>query len=61
TPAKFSKLIHQIVLSKIEKGLLNNSHLTMKDIETIEAAVLKTLSAQYHNRIEYPDEDKKGL
>ena len=58
TPAKFSKLIHQIVLSKIEKGLLNNSHLTMKDIETIEEAVLKTLSAQYHNRIEYPDEDK---
>ena len=58
TPAKFSKLIHQITLSKIEKGLLNNSHLTMKDIETIEDAVLKTLSAQYHNRIEYPDEDK---
>ena len=59
TPAKFAKLIHQIVLSKIEKGLLNNSHLTMKEIETIEDAVLKTLSAQYHNRIEYPDEEKK--
>lgn len=58
TPAKFAKLIHQIVLNKIEKGLLNNSSLTMKDIETIEESALKTLSAQYHNRIEYPDEDK---
>lgn len=60
TPAKFSKLINQIILSKIERGQLNDSKLTMEDIDIISKSVLKTLSAQYHSRIEYPDENKEN-
>ncbi len=58
TPAKFAKLINQIILSKIERGQLNDSKLTLEDIDTISKSILKTLSAQYHSRIEYPDENK---
>ncbi len=59
TPAKFAKLINQIILSKIERGQLNDSKLTLEDIDTISKSILKTLSAQYHSRIEYPDENKE--
>lgn len=57
TPAKFTKMIHSIVLGKIERNQLTNSNLTMNDIAVIENSFLKTLVAQYHSRIEYPDED----
>ncbi len=59
TPAKFSKLINQIILSKIERGQLNDSKLTMEDIDIISKSILKTLSAQYHSRIEYPEDKEK--
>ena len=58
TPAKFSKLINQIILGKIERGQLNDSNLTLNEIDVIARSVLKTLTAQYHSRIEYPEEEK---
>lgn len=58
TPAKFAKLIRQIIHSKIEHDQLNRCDLSMKDLEKISKSFLKTLLALYHSRIEYPDEDE---
>lgn len=59
TPAKFSKLIRAIILSKVEHHQLDNCNLSMKDLNIISESLLKTLTAQYHARIEYPDEENK--
>ena len=56
--AKFSKLLVQLINNRIESGQLNNSHLTMNNLQSISNTMLKTLLAQYHSRIEYPDEEK---
>ncbi|MCR5760994.1 MAG: HDIG domain-containing protein [Sphaerochaetaceae bacterium] len=58
TPAKFSKLIRQIILHKIENNQLDNCDLSVKDLDKISKSFLKTLTALYHSRIEYPDEDE---
>lgn len=59
TPAKFLKMIHSIVLGKIERNQLKNSNLSMGDIDKIEQSFINTLTAQYHSRIKYPDEDEE--
>lgn len=58
TPAKFSKLIDQIVLGKIERGQLDNSQLSMNELELIKKSFMTTLSAMYHSRIKYQDEEE---
>lgn len=58
TTGKLTKLINSIIFGKIERGQLNNCDLSMKDIDIISESFLKTLSAQYHSRIEYPDEEE---
>lgn len=57
TAAQFEKLINQIVNTKIEHGQLKACNLTMKDLDIISQSFLKSLSAMYHSRIEYPDEE----
>ena len=42
-----------------EDGQLSESPLTAKDIKKIEQSFLKTLSAQYHERVEYPPLEEK--
>lgn len=57
--AKFSKLIESIVLGKINRGQLKNCIISMNEISIICDSFLFTLSAQYHSRIEYTDENDK--
>lgn len=51
--AKVHDVIDNIWLKR--NGQLNESPLTASDITVIERSFIKTLSAQYHERIEYPD------
>ena len=51
--------IHKLIWETVEEGQLNQSGLSLKDIETVEKVFRKVLSGIYHNRIEYPD-DKNG-
>lgn len=59
TPAKYTKMINQIVNKKIERGQLNNCHLSMNNIEKIKQSFLNSLTAMNHSRIQYPDEETK--
>jgi len=49
-----------LVFSAVAAGHLHSeSPLTAKDIKKIEQSFLKTLSAQYHERVEYPPLEEK--
>lgn len=53
--------VHEVIngLWLREDGQLSESPLTARDIKRIERSFLKTLSAQYHERVEYPPLEEK--
>ncbi len=52
--------IHKLIWETVEEGQLNQSGLSLKEIETTEKVFKKVLSGIYHNRIEYPEDDKNS-
>jgi len=49
------EMIDKIVTSRLLSGHLDNSNLTLSEIEIIKKSFLNTLSGYYHERIEYPN------
>jgi putative nucleotidyltransferase with HDIG domain len=55
-PAKYEKLIHSVVMGKIERNQLGKSRLSLTDLDLISSSFLQTLIGRDHHRIEYPEE-----
>ncbi len=55
TPGKIEGVVRKIIKDKLLDGQLDESDLTLKDLDTIGNAFLKVLSGIFHSRIEYPD------
>ena len=60
TPELIADKIHEIIGNIFYRpgSVLSEAPITAKDISLIEKDFVKTLSAQYHERIEYPDLEK---
>lgn len=54
--SKYQKLVHTLVMGKIERGQLNRSGLSLTDLNRIEESFVQTLIGRDHHRIEYPEE-----
>ncbi len=54
TPAKIETLVHNIAMKRLQDGQFDESDLTLRELSQIEAAMVKSLAAQYHGRIAYP-------
>ena len=54
TLEKMDQLIHKLVRAKMDDGQLNESPLTLKDLENICKAFLTVLTGVFHQRVEYP-------
>lgn len=52
--------VWEVIMNKINEGMLSNSHLTMEDLHKISEDFVLTLSGQYHARIVYPNSKDKG-
>lgn len=59
TPGKIDGLIRQIIKEKLADGQLDESNLTLKDLDKIANAFSKVLTGIFHNRIEYPEKVKE--
>ncbi|MGL4761744.1 MAG: HD family phosphohydrolase [Sarcina sp.] len=59
TSESIENMVNFIIKDKMESGQLNNCELTLKDIEAIRATFLKSLNGIYHQRIEYPKDEKE--
>lgn len=54
---KVQALIEKIIQGKISDHQLDDSGLTLKEIDMITAAFIANLSSAFHERIEYPDSE----
>jgi len=59
-PAKVKEVIREIVSSIYNEGQLNESGLTLKDLEMIVEAFTVAITSMMHERVEYP-KDLNGL
>ncbi|WP_447410982.1 HD family phosphohydrolase [Clostridium perfringens] len=59
TEEKIEKMVNNIIDDKLAAGQLDNCDLTLRDISKIKKCFLKALNGIHHERIEYPDDNKK--
>jgi putative nucleotidyltransferase with HDIG domain len=56
TPARIESLVRDIAERKLDDGQFDECNLTLRELRTIENNVIKSLIANYHGRIKYPDQ-----
>ena len=54
TQSKIEDMVNNIIKSRLNENQLDDCDLTLKDLNKIKSAFLKTLTGIYHQRIEYP-------
>ncbi|WP_300347426.1 HD family phosphohydrolase [Clostridium sp.] len=59
TEEKIEKMVNNIIDDKLATGQLDNCDLTLRDINKIKKCFLKALNGIHHERIEYPEDNKK--
>ena len=57
TKGKIDEMVNNIIKNILNEGQLDDCDLTLKDIYKIRKSFLKSFSAIYHSRIEYPTEN----
>lgn len=55
TRADTEQFVHKILTDRLIDGELDESELTMRDLETIRSAFLSVLQGVYHPRVDYPE------
>ncbi len=55
-PARIEALVREIAERKLEDGQFDESGLTLRELRTVEDSMIKSLIANYHGRIKYPDQ-----
>jgi putative nucleotidyltransferase with HDIG domain len=55
TPRKIAEAIDHIVRTKVNAGQLDETPITLQQIELVKAEFSRVLSGMYHNRIDYPE------
>ncbi len=56
TPARIESLVHSIAMKRLLDDQFDECSITLKQLSTIEESLIKTLTAVYHARIKYPDQ-----
>lgn len=55
-PARIESLVREIAERKLEDGQFDESGLTFRELRTVEDSMIKSLIANYHGRIKYPEQ-----
>lgn len=55
TTASIDELVERIIGTQIADGLLSESPISFKDVETVKATFKKRLATIYHSRVAYPE------
>jgi hypothetical protein len=61
TPARIEAMVRRIVQNKVADHQLDESALTLTDIETATMVYTRMLSSVYHPRVEYPEPAEKRV
>ncbi|MBN2102694.1 HDIG domain-containing protein [bacterium] len=60
THSRLKGVVEDLVDERFKEGELDESPLTLRDLERIKEAFLKILAGIFHTRIEYPDREEKS-
>ncbi len=52
--AKLERLVWDVIMEKFTSGELNESNLTLRDLDVIKKSFVQILAGYFHTRIEYP-------
>ncbi len=55
-PARIESLVREIAERKLDDGQFDESNLTLRELRTIEDSMIKSLIANYHGRVKYPEQ-----
>ena len=55
-PARIEALVHEIALKRLLDGQFDDCGLTLQELQVIEESLVKSLTAVYHGRVKYPDQ-----
>jgi hypothetical protein len=58
SPARIQQLVHETLLDRLHDGQLDESGLTVTDLDRIDDALVRGLKAVFHSRIRYPDQEE---
>lgn len=56
TPSRIENLVNEIAMKRLLDGQFSECGLTLDELRTIENSLVKSLSAVYHGRVKYPDQ-----
>ncbi|MGE5509183.1 MAG: HD family phosphohydrolase [Chitinophagales bacterium] len=61
TPGRIEGLVRKLLKDRLVDGQLDESNLTLKDLDRIAEAFVRVLSGMFHTRVEYPENLAKEL
>jgi putative nucleotidyltransferase with HDIG domain len=56
TPGRLESLVHDLAMKRLLDGQFDDCGLTLQELRKVEISLIKSLSAVYHGRIKYPDQ-----
>jgi len=54
TPPKMTEKVYGLIKDKLYSGQLDESELTLRELDKIGLAFVRLLSSVFHHRVEYP-------
>jgi putative nucleotidyltransferase with HDIG domain len=56
TPSRIESLVEEIAMKRLTDGQFDECGLTLQELRTIQNSLIKSLTAVYHGRVKYPDQ-----
>ncbi|PHS15244.1 MAG: metal-dependent phosphohydrolase [Blastopirellula sp.] len=56
TPARIESIVEELTMKRLLDGQFDKSGLTLSELRTIQDSVIKSLTAVYHGRVKYPNQ-----
>lgn len=60
TPARIEEMVRDVVRKRFMEGELDESNLTLKDLEKVTQSFIRVLNAVFHARINYPKDENRN-
>jgi putative nucleotidyltransferase with HDIG domain len=59
-PARIEGMVHEIALKRLLDDQFDECGLTLQELQMIEDSLVKSLTAVYHGRVKYPDQQRSA-
>lgn len=57
TPSRIENLVEDLTRKRLDDGQLDECGITLQEVHTVGESLIKSLTAVYHGRVKYPDQE----